>query len=272
VLISLTLIILGTAAALAALILVRRFGSPPGSHYRNMPGAPEIFGVVGTGFAVLLAFVIFGTFESYHAAREAAGTESVAVRQLFSTAQFFPSSDRESLQAELICYGRAVVNDEWPKMAKSEESTAVTHWVEQLDSTLQTIPATDEKAVAVFHNWFAQSEARQEGRRGRISEAAPFVPGFVWGVLIALLVLVVAVQVLFADPDVPLLPQAATVIGVAASLVAGLTLVWILDRPFNDRGAAIPPTRMTATVQTMEQAYGSSAKPLPCDVNGQPME
>ena len=177
-----------------------------------------------------------------------------------------------SLQGELICYGRAVVNDEWPKMAKSEESAAVTHWVEQLDSTLQTIPAADEKAVAVFHNWFAQSEARQEGRRGRIAEAAPFVPGFVWGVLIALLVLVVTVLVLFADPDVPLLPQAATVVGVAASLVAGLTLVWMLDRPFNDRGAAIPPTRMTATVQTMEQAYGSSAKPLPCDVNGQPME
>jgi hypothetical protein len=90
------------------------------------------------------------------------------------------------------------------------------------------------------------------------------------GVLIALLVLVVAVQVLFADPDVPLLPQAATVIGVAASLVAGLTLVWILDRPFNDRGATIPPTRMTATVQTMEQACGSSTKPLPSDANGQP--
>ena len=61
----------------------------------------------------------------------------------------------------------------------------------------------------------------------------------------------------------PLLPQVATVIGVAASLGAGLTLVWILDRPFNDRGAAIPPTRMTATVQTMEQAYGSSTNRCP---------
>jgi hypothetical protein len=80
----------------------------------------------------------------------------------------------------------------------------------------------------------------------------------------------VAVQILFADPDVPLLPQTATVIGVAASLVAGLTLVWTLDRPFNDRGAAIAPTRMTATVQTMEQAYGLGTKPLPCDAGGQP--
>ena len=41
-------------------------------------------------------------------------------------------------------------------------------------------------------------------------------------------------------------------------------------RPFNDRGAAIPATRMTATVQTMEQPYRSSTKPPPCDVNGQP--
>ena len=35
---------------------------------------------------------------------------------------------------ELICYGRAVVNDEWPKMAKGEDSAAVTHWVEQMDT------------------------------------------------------------------------------------------------------------------------------------------
>ncbi len=43
-LISLTLIILGIGAALVTFILVRRFGSPPGSHYRDLPGAPEIFG------------------------------------------------------------------------------------------------------------------------------------------------------------------------------------------------------------------------------------
>ena len=269
-LVSLTFIILGTAAAVATLYLVRRFLAPSGSYFRSLPAAPDIFGVVGTSFAVLLAFVIFSTFDSYHNARESAGTESVAVRQLFSTAEFFPSADRDALQRELICYGRSVVHDEWPRMAEGGESPAVVHWLDQMDDSVQTIPVDDHRAGAALHNWFAQSQARQEGRRGRIAEAAPFVPGFVWGVLIALLVLVVAVQILFADPDVPLLPQTATVIGVAASLVAGLTLVWILDRPFNDRGAAIAPTRMTATVQTMEQAYGSGAKPLPCDAGGQP--
>jgi hypothetical protein len=66
-----------------------------------------------------------------------------------------------------------VVNDEWPKMAKGEESAAVTHWVEQMDTTLLTTPAPDEKAGAVFRNWFAQSEARLEGRRGRAQNRRP---------------------------------------------------------------------------------------------------
>ena len=58
-LISLMLIILGTAAALAALILLWRFGSPPGSHYRDLPGAPTSLGR-GTGFGSVV-FVIFST-------------------------------------------------------------------------------------------------------------------------------------------------------------------------------------------------------------------
>lgn len=134
---------------------------------------------------------------------------------------------------------------------------------------MQVTPISDQKAGAALQNWFTQSQARQEGRRGRIAEAAPLVPPFVWGVLIGLLIAVVAAQVLFADPAARLLPQAATVVGVATSLVAGLTLVWVLDRPFNDRGAAISPIRMTSTVQTMEQSYGPGMR-LPCDSGGQP--
>ena len=86
-------------------------GTP--KRYQKTPIAGDVFGVVGTGFAVILAFVIFTAFESYATAREDAGIESVATRQMYSLARFFPAESRDALEGGFICYSRAVVNDEW---------------------------------------------------------------------------------------------------------------------------------------------------------------
>ena len=61
---------------------------------------------------VILAFVIFATVESYQRARDEAGVESVATRQMESLTAFFPQQSRIELQANPLCYARAVVHDE----------------------------------------------------------------------------------------------------------------------------------------------------------------
>ena len=57
-----------------------------------------IFGTVGTGFAVLLAFVVLVAFQSYGRAKAGAESEAVAVVELFRTAEFFPAAERDELQ------------------------------------------------------------------------------------------------------------------------------------------------------------------------------
>ena len=49
-----------------------------------------MFGVLATGFAVLLGFVVFLAFTSYDTARAGAETEALIVAQQIETAQFFP--------------------------------------------------------------------------------------------------------------------------------------------------------------------------------------
>ena len=36
--------------------------------------------------------------------------------QQFETAQFLPATVRNRLTGELVCYGRSVVGQEWPRM------------------------------------------------------------------------------------------------------------------------------------------------------------
>jgi hypothetical protein len=53
----------------------------------------------------------------------------------------------------------------------------------------------------------------------------------------------------------------------ALALFAALALIWMLDRPFADRGAAIPHTRMSASLGVMQRTAPAL---VPCDGDGSP--
>ena len=267
---SVVFILLCTALSVGLFIVIRRHFAPPGGYYHDAEVASGVFGVVGTGYAVVIGFVIFSVFGSYDAARINVGQEAVSMRQLASTASYFDAADTQLLRGELICYGRAVVNDEWPSMQEARESTLVTGWVSRLDGTTQAMNVESAKKSAALQNWFQQSRDRQEGRRGRIAESSPFVPTFVWVLLVVLFAVVLFYQCLFAEPRRPLFAQAVGVAAMAITLVSALALVWMLDRPFNDRGAMLSSTRIQTVVLDMEQAYGFPAATIPCTPQGQP--
>ena len=103
------LITLGvTAFTVTAMLLVRR-RAPEGSYFSDGDRASGVFGVLATGFSVLLGFIIFLAFQSYDQARSGAETEAVTVAQQVQTAQFLPADVREELTGQLVCYARAVV-------------------------------------------------------------------------------------------------------------------------------------------------------------------
>jgi uncharacterized membrane protein len=232
VLVSIGIIVLGTAVCVAASMLTSRARRQRRIRYDKSPMAGDVFGVIGTGFTVILAFVIFTAFESYQRARDAAGVESVATRQMEYLTESFPQQSRVRLQGDLVCYARAVVYDEWPLMASGRSSPVVDHWVTEIDTSMVDVPIASTKEVEVFNMWFQRSAERQDGRRGRLAEAAPLIPPFVWAVLILLLVVVIGYQILFVRAGLPLVPQAFGVGATAATLVAGLVLIYVLDMPW----------------------------------------
>src|SRR3954452_18436266 len=104
-----------TVIAIAAMLLVRR-RAPEGSYFEDGDRAAGVFGVLATGFAVLLGFVVFLAFESFDTSRSGAEAEAQIVAEQFETAQLMPAAVRGPLSGQLVCYARAVVYDEWPRM------------------------------------------------------------------------------------------------------------------------------------------------------------
>jgi hypothetical protein len=269
---AIAIIVVAVAVTVTLMLLVRRFAAPAGGFFTDADRAAGVFGVTGTGFAVLLAFVIFLSFSSYDRAREKASVEAVAITQLYRTARLFPPETRRELHGDLICYARAVVDDEWKTMRDGHASPIVDGWLARIEHTVDGIQLNGEKQRVAYDAWFQQAAERREGRRGRLAEAEPLVPALVWLALFLGGALIITYMCFYADPAEPAFVQALMMGAVTTMVVAGLLVVRFLDRPYNGASGSIKPTVMRMTLRGMEEtsrATGMGAARL-CDERGRP--
>ena len=111
-----TIIVAASAAVAVVVMLLLRRRAPESGYFADGDRAAGVYGVLATSFSVLLAFVVFLAFTSYDDARSGADQEATDVIQQLETAQLLPQPGATQLSGELICYGRAVVFQEWPQL------------------------------------------------------------------------------------------------------------------------------------------------------------
>src|SRR6478609_10977054 len=124
VLVAALVVVVTAAIAITALLLVRR-NAPDGSYFHDGDRASGFFGVLATGFAVLLGLVVVLAFTSYDESRAGAETEALTLAQQFEVAQLLPAAVGHRLATELVCYGRSVVHLEWPRMQQGTQTDAM---------------------------------------------------------------------------------------------------------------------------------------------------
>ena len=266
------LIVVGAdLAAIVAMALIRR-RAPAGGFFRDSQIAAGAFTVTGTIFAVMVGFVFLIAFQSYASARSSARTEAGAVVALFHAADAFPGPGREKLQAELICYSRAVVDDEWEAMAEDRSSNLVSHWESRLEATFERVRPVGITASNAQQNWFDETDARRGARRARLAEADPFVPTPIWFLLIVAGLAVVAYALCFADRRERRDSQVLLAVAVTTVVSASLLTIAFLDNAYGDHAGAITPKPMrgTATALQRERAAQDPGAALPCDGQGEP--
>ncbi len=261
------LVLIPTAICVVLVVVIHRYLAPEGGWLRDMEDAGEIFSTVGTGLAVLIAFLIVAAFQHYSNARDAVGQEAVAVQQQYVMGSYFQEPDSDELRGEVICYGRSVVSDEWPAMRNGGSSVQVQGWVDN-DGRVDAGGARHQPEAGRGARPLVRREQRSPGGpAGPLAEASPFVPGFLWAALILISMVVLGYQLLLVDPRVRVFGQAYSMAAMAVTVFAALAIVYMVDRPFNDRGAMIHPDRMESALSNMAPTAPAT---LPCDASGRP--
>jgi Protein of unknown function (DUF4239) len=260
-----------TAAMIAAMLLVRQ-GAPEGSRFKDGDRASGVFGVLSTGFALLLGFVVFLAFTKYDDSRSGAEAEALVLVQQFETAQLMPPDVRARLSGELVCYGRSVAEREWPAMGSSIETAPINPWAVALFRTLETVEPRAASEQSAFDAWLSQTSTREEARRDRLHAAEGIVPLPVWLVLFFSAALIFVYLLFFADSGESAVVQGLMVGSVTAVVVASLLVLAGLNRPYDQDIGGLRPVAMQRSLAILDEARATLDidDPLPCDATGDP--
>jgi preprotein translocase subunit SecG len=267
------ILVVSTAVTVSVLLLVRR-SAPDGGYFNDGDRAAGVFGVLATGFAVLLGFIVFLAFASYDQSRAGAEEEALTVLQQFETAQFLPVDVRAELGGQLICYGRFVVEREWPQMEDGELESQFNPWGLAMFQTFNAVEPESNAEQSAFDKWLDQTSDRESARNDRVHGAEGIVPLSLWVVLFLCAIVIFCYMMFFADSGEAALVQAVQIGTVTIVIVATLLLINILNTPFHPGTGGLSPVAMERTLGVLqaEELEGLGVQgPAPCTEEGDPL-
>lgn len=263
--------ILVTAITVAVMLLVRR-RAPEGSYFSDGDRASGVFGVLATGFSIVLGFIIFLSFSSYDASRAGAETEATIVAQQVQTAQFMPETTAEQLTGELTCYARSVAGVEWDALAAGSLGDSINPWGAAMFHTISDVNPQSAVEQSAYDRWMDQTAERERARVDRVHGVEGVIPAPLWLVLFVISAVVFVYMLFFADRAESAVTQGLLMGSVTVVITLLLLLLRFFDHPHGDGVGRLEPTAMERTITLIDVQVGVAGLDVtpPCDERGNP--
>ena len=263
------IVVVACAVTITAMLLVRR-RAPEGSYFSDGDRASGVFGVLASGFAILLGFMIFLAFQSYDESRSGAETEATLVVQQVETAQFLPKGAAVELTGELVCYGRSVAGVEWEAVDAGTLGDVVNPWGAEMFRTLRSVNPQTATEQSAYDRWMDQTAQRQQARIDRVHGAEGIIPLPVWFALYSISVVIVVYMLFFADPGEGAITQSMLMGGATLVVTVLILLLMFFDNPHGGGLGTLQPTAMQRSLRLIDaeiNVVGLDITP-PCDPEG----
>ena len=246
-----------TSFALAGLYLVRKKYSAEVLK-ENHEVAAIIFNAFGLFYGVLLAFVVFVTWNGYDEATKNLQLEAVEAADLFHITQVFPAPTSNMIRQTLLDYVSSVVNDELKRMSEGEVSL---HSNQEMVKLITMFYQIDEKSVPnreIYAEALKRLNNLAEYRRLRIFAGNDTVPPVVWLVLLVGSVISISYTYFFGMKNIRAQYLIAGSLTVTITLI--LFLIYVLDHPFTgtSKVSAEPLKQVIGILQNDQRLQPSS--------------
>lgn len=194
----------------------------------------SVYQVMGTIYAILLTFTLWGVWQSFTDANKSVQNEAHALLDLVHMLEAYPHKKSDALHKAALDYVKTVVDIEWPLLQKGK-GQSFSH-IGQCDSTIpiiqavQTVSPSNEKETVIFSKTLTLLTRWLDARRTRILIAEGDSVKALWPLLMIGAIILFAFHGLFVAKTLAI--WITLLFG--TSLVIGVTffLIFSLDCPF----------------------------------------
>ena len=259
VLASFAILVIGILITAGLILGVRRFVP------KELRGREErrgwVFAFCGVLYALVVGFVLAFALEGYKSAESDAGIEADSVTALSRGATLFDSDNRDRIGHELICYSRAVIHDEWPRLDDGGESVVATAATDRLFQTFGHLGRTNPGDAALASSLDRIRELEQ-ARAARLLKADQHLPAMFWIFMIVGGLMLTGYATVLSGNE-RRLGQAIYILPVTLLLLSSIYLVAVFEQPFQGPNA-LQPRAMEAALTSVTEFVPDPRANRPC--------
>lgn len=226
-------------------------------HRRPQPAndlVGHVYAGIGVIYAVLLAMIAVGTWETFTETRHQADREASACLQLYRALGSYPSPFREARRAEIERYVARVIDTEWPRLAQARPVEVTDREVSQLVRGWASYQPASPGA-ALFHlATLDELDALLEARRMRLLLGRSGIPGVLWSVILLGAFITIGFTYFFWTENAPL--HLLTIVALGAMTGLMVFLILMLDRPLHGP-LTLRPESFTAVQEVIRGLGGA---------------
>jgi len=233
-------LIVGTSVfmSVAGLMIVRRYISHKVlKGHNDIAGA--IFGTIGMAYTVLLAFVVVVAWQGFDRSSQKVETEANCLIDIARDSSAFGSEFHEHVIVLAKEYGKSVIKDEWPLLAKGEGSSHTRDAFENIFSLYTSYMPQNKREEIFLSESVKNLNMLGELRRSRIFDSKQGIHPILWMVLLAGGVVTVIFTFFFGSDNHQAQILMTSLLAALIALI--LYTILMLDFPFTGN-VSIEPT------------------------------
>lgn len=193
--------------------------------------ASFFFLMIGTLYAVLVAFAIFVVWSQFQDAGTNLEHEANEIGDLSRMSLGLPDPLRHNIRGALLEYLNSVVDDEFPAMADGHDSPRTWRALQNLWDLYNDAQPNSPRMQIYYAESLRQLNAASDSRRIRLFSSHGTVPPTLWYLLFTGGILLIVFTYFFGHESV--WSQAAMTAALAGVLAFSLFLIYSFDTPYS---------------------------------------
>jgi hypothetical protein len=223
--------------SVAGLLLVRRY-VPVDWLKRHHEVASYFFLMIGTLYAVLVAFAIYVAWSDFNNAGTNLEHEATEVADLSRLSTAMPDPYSKNISAALMEYLNAVAQDEFPAMAEGRNSQRTWDSVQKLWDVYATVRPENPQMQGYLAESLKHLTQLSDYRRTRLFTSRSSVPANLWCLLVSGGIVLIAFTYFLGHESV--WSQAGMTAALAGILAFSLFVILSLDTPYSGVARVTP--------------------------------